>query len=321
MKSPLSLLCLAALFLYGCADDTPPLKSWYLVPGGITAAAVTDNHALLASIDHGAEWWQLKPKKLLHTFRHGNARQQNLIAVAVTRDGHLAVTADRDGIAWWDTQSGRNLASWALEGIQAVALSSDGRWALIGLPDRAVYFSLAHGKTLYAFPHDRAVKAVALDESGRFALTGGDDGQAKLWDLQDGKLLHSWKHTGKLAAVALSPRGTYAMSNALLAPIHIWKTATGKRKRRLKPRFITVTRAVFSPREGYLVTGHPSQGIKLWSLKSGKLLRHFKPARPAIWRPAASPVLALAFVGKGRYLMSATSDGTVQKWRIRRRKK
>lgn len=310
-------LTLLLILLTACGNGTSPDKSWRLAPNGITAAAVADNRALLASSETGATWWQLRPKRLLHTFRHGSTQLQNLVAVAVTKDGRLAVTADRDGIAWWDTRAGRALASWALEGIQAVALSGDGHWALIGLRDRAIYFSLRHGKTRYVFAHDRAVKAVALDEQGRFALTGSDDGTAKLWDLGSGRLRHRWSHPGKVAAVALSPRGTYAMTNALLSPIRIWKTSSGKLKRKLGPQYITVTRAVFSSGETLLFTGHPSQGVKLWSVKSGRLLRQFRPVGANFWRPTASPVLALTLARKGKYLLGATSDGSVQRWSIR----
>ncbi len=306
------------ILLYGCGNSRPPDKEWHLTDGA-TAAVVTADRALLVTADQGAALWQLRPKRLLHTFRHGSG-SQNLIAAAMTRDGRWAVTADRDGIAWWDTRAGKALASWALEGIQTITLSRDGRWALIGLQDKAVYFSLPRGKTRYAFPHDRAVKTVALDESGHFALTGGDDGVAKLWDLATGKLRHHWSHPGKVAAVALSPRGTYAMTSALFAPIRIWKTANGKLKRKLGSQYLTVTRAMFSPRESMLFTGHPSQGIRLWSVKSGRLLRRFEPARSSLWRPTASPVLALALVKKGKYLLSATSDGSVQRWSLRRKK-
>ncbi len=316
-----SLILLLTLFLVACGDANPPLKTWHLVPGGITAAAVADNHALLASIDQGAQWWQLKPKKLLHTFRHGGSEPQEMIAVAVTADGRFAVTTDRGGLAWWDTRSGRPLASWALAGIQTLTLSADGQWALIGLEDRAVYFSLRHGKTRFAFSHDRPVKTVALDRQGRLALTGSDDGTAKLWDLRTGTLRHTWKQYGKLAAVVLSPRGTYALTNPLLGPIQVWKTATGKLKRRLGPRYITVTRAAFTPKESLLATGHPSQGIKLWSLRRGKLLRQFLPRQAGLLKPTSAPVLALRFVRGSRQLLSATSDGSVQLWSIRGKKK
>lgn len=318
MKAILTLLL--TLLLSACGDANPPLKTWKLVPGGITAAAVADNHALLASIDQGAQWWQLKPKKLLHTFRHSQAKQE-MIAVAVTADGRFAVTADRNGLAWWNIRSGRPLASWTLEGIRSLALSADGQWALIGLGDRAVYFSLRHGKTRFAFPHDRTVKTVALDNQGRFALTGSDDGNAKLWDLQSGKLRRTWEQRGKVAAVALSGRGTYALTNPLLGPIQVWKTADGKLKQQLGPQYVTVTRAAFTPSEGLLATGHPSRGIRLWSLKRGKLLRQFLPRQAGILKPTSAPVLALRFVKAGKQLLSATSDGTVQLWTIRGKKK
>ena len=319
MKSPTLLILICVSLLFGCGKDSRPDKVWQLVTGGITAAALDYDHALLASIDHGAEWWQLKPQRLRHTFRHGGNQEQNLIAVAVNADGQYALTADRDGIAWWETRTGKPLASWALPEIHTVALSTDGHWALIGLGDRAIYFSLEHGKTRFAFPHERKVKTVALDWKQRLALTGGDDGLAQLWDLRTGQLIHSWKHRGKMANVTLSPKGTYAMTNALLGPIRIWKTASGKLLHELDPTFITVTKAIFSNKEGLLATGHPSHGIKLWSVKTGRLLRRFTPSQSQ-WRPTASPILALKFSRNGHFILSATSDGSVQRWRMIKKK-
>ncbi len=318
MKKLATLLLL--LLLSACSQSPKAVKTWQLSAQGLTAAAVNDNFALLATIEQGGLLWQLKPKKLRHQFRHGNSKVQAIIAVTLTDDGQYAITADREGLAWWSAKTGKPLATWILEGIQAVALSKDGRWALIGLTDKAVYLSLSTGKTRFAFPHDHKVTTVSLDKKGRFALTGGNDGQAKLWDLRNGKLIHSWEHATKLATVTLSPRGTYAMTNANLGPIRIWKTRTGKRVRQLGPKFTTATSAVFSPKEGLLAIGHPSQGIDLWHLKSGKRLRHFDPLRPDSWRPSASPVLALAFAHGSKYLLSATSDGVVQKWRIKKKK-
>lgn len=311
----LSLVLL--VLVSACNRSTEPVHSWLLVPQGVTAAALDDNTALLASIEQGAQLWQLKPKQIRRHFRHGQSPQQNMISVFLSKNRQYALTADRKGLAWWSIDQGKALKSWALDGIQKGVLSADGQWALLGLADKAVYLSLAAGKTRFVFPHDRMVKAVALDETGRYALTGGDDGMAKLWDLNDGKMIHRWQLTGKLATVALSPQGTYALTNSLLGQLKIWNTGDGKLVRTLGPRNITATAAVFSDKEGFLVTGHPSQGINLWSLKSGKQLRHFEPKRPDRWRPSASPVLALAFVDQSRQLLSATSDGAVQQWVIK----
>ena len=318
MKNLIMLFLLT--MLSACSQSSKPLKTWQLSAQGLTAAALTNNHALLATIEQGGLLWQLKPKKLLHQFRHGNTQKQALIAVALSANGHYAVTADREGLAWWSVKTGKPLASWMLENIQDVAVSKDGRWALVGLSNQAVYLSLSTGKTRFAFPHNHKVATVSLDLKGKFALTGGNDGLAKLWNLRNGKLLHAWEHATKLATVTLSPQGTYAMTNANLGPVQIWKTRTGKRLRQLGPKFITATSAAFSPKEGLLAIGHPSQGIDLWHLKSGKRLRRFDPLRPDSWRPSASPVLALAFVKRSKYLLSVTSDGTVQKWRIKKKK-
>ena len=103
-----------------------------------------------------------------------------------------------------------------------------GLCAHIGLADKAIYFSLRHGKTVFAFPHDGAVNTVALSQNGELAITGSDDQNASLWRLNNGELVHSWRHKTKIATVALSSNGKYAITNPALGQTKVWNTTTGK---------------------------------------------------------------------------------------------
>jgi WD40 repeat protein len=58
------------------------------------------------------------------------------------------------------------------------------------------------------------VYAVAFSPDGRTALTGSDDGTARLWDVAFGKLLATLRNYGDVRAVAFSPDGRTALTGS-----------------------------------------------------------------------------------------------------------
>ena len=285
-----------------------------MAPEGLFSADLTGHYALVGTTAGPAELWRLKPKSLLHSWEHTET-QNGIIQTAISADERFAVTAERDSLAWWRTSDGALLNVWSLPNINIVRLSHDGRYALIGLNDKAVYFALAYGKTLYAFPHESAVQAADLSLNGRYALTGSEDNSAKLWDLTTGKLKYDWRHQNKLATVALSGDGQYALTNAALSQTHLWEISTGKLYKDIGPKLLTLSAARFSTNGKYLATGRTSQRIDLWETKTGQLIKYWRPQKAGKWRPSAATILALAFAQNDKEIISIAANGFLQQWR------
>ena len=62
--------------------------------------------------------------------------------------------------------------------------------------------------------HTAAIRSLAVDAGGRFAVTGSDDHTVRIWSVADGKLLRTiWipvgpENVGRVYAVAISPDGS-----------------------------------------------------------------------------------------------------------------
>ncbi len=310
----LLLITLASTFV--ACDQTPkPDKTISLAANGVFSAKISENYALLGTIEGYGELWDIKGKpSLIHQWKHTD-ENNGIIATDISPSEEFAITAERDSIAWWRLSDGILLAVWGLPGINSISISSDGQFALIGLADKAVYLALQYGKTLFAFEHEDSVSATALSVSGNFALTGSEDHTAKLWDLSSGKLKYTWQHHNKLSTVALSPDDKYALTNASLSQTRLWKISNGKVHKEIGPKLITISSAEFSANNKFLLIGHTTQRIDLWKVNSGKLLTFWRPKKEENWRPTAATILSLGFATDKKKFYSMATNGFLQRWR------
>jgi WD40 repeat protein len=314
------LLITGLILLSACDRADEADKTWRLAPEGLFSAAISADgqYALLGSTSGKALLWNLKQrKKPLHAWQHKDDETGGIIAVALSPDHKYALTAERDSLAWWDTASGKTLGFWPIPEIYSLSISKDGKRALIGLRDQSFYFSLDKGTYIYTLPHTGMIYANDLSADGQYAITGSDENEVKLWSLASGKLKHAWKLSSKPYAVALSPNGKIALTNAASGATTLWKTRTGKMIHLLKPDRVTLTQATFSPNSKLLSTSRASQRIDLWKIKKGINIKHWQPKKAYSMRPSAASILALEFTHKGRRVMSVTSGGIVQRWKVK----
>ena len=307
-------IIILAFFLYACDNPPNAEKTTTLAPDGLFSATLSEHYALLGTTKGNAELWQLNPKKLIHNWQHTDDKN-GVIAVAISDAEEYALTAERDSIAWWRISDGTLLNIWSLPGITSVKLSPKGNFALIGLRDKAIYFALEYGKTLYAFAHQDTLSAIALSESGTFALTGSGDGEAKLWELATGNLKYTWQHQNKLSVVAISGDDQFALTNAELGSTQIWKTSNGKILKKIGPNLMTLSAAKYSKRGKYLLTGKTSQSIDLWRVKTGKVIKYWSTKPTDSWGVSAATILSLSFTGGEKKFYSINSKGILQRWR------
>ncbi len=156
-------------------------------------------------------------------------------------DGRRLLTASTDGTARiWDTETGAEIHCLAAHqgAVLAAAFSPDGRFAITGSEDTtARLWDAATGEPLRpeALPdaqragwflsgeepqppivlkgHTASVAAVAFSLDGRRAITGSDDGTARVWDLVTGKETLTLRgHREGVTYVAFSRDGSKILS-------------------------------------------------------------------------------------------------------------
>lgn len=301
--------------LTACDQTSKPEKTFSLAANGVFSADLSDNYALIGTVNGYGELWKIKGKpSLIHQWKHTD-EPNGIIAVDISSSEEYAITAETNSIAWWRISDGTLLSVWGLPEIHSVSLSPDGQFALIGLSDKAIYLALQYGKTLFSFAHDGRVSATELSNSGDYALTGSDDHMAKLWELSTGKLKYAWNHHNKLSTVALSHNDKYALTNGALSQTRLWKISTGKIHKEIGPKLITLSSAEFSSDHKSLIIGHTTQRIDLWKVKTGKLINFWRPKKKEIWRPTAATILALRFTPDNKKFHSIATNGYLQRWR------
>lgn len=315
----LSVIALTCSLL--ACDQTPkPEKTHLLAANGLFSASLSENYALLGTIDGYGELWNIKGKpSLIHQWKHTD-ENNGIIATDISLTEEFAITAERNSIAWWRIADGTLLSVWSLPNINSISISPDGQFALIGLADKAIYLALQYGKTLYAFAHDDSVVTTDLSNSGLYALTGSEDNTAKLWDLTTGELKYTWQHRNQLSIVALSHDDKYALTNAALSQTRLWKISNGKLHKEIGPKLITLSSAEFSNNNRFLLIGHTTQRIDLWKVNSGKLINFWRPKKEDNWRPTAATILSLKFTANDKKFYSIATNGFLQKWRNKTKK-
>ncbi len=306
-----TLTCL----LIACDQTPKPDKTIRLANNSVFSAALSENYALLGTMEGYGELWELQGKpSLIHRWKHTD-ENNGIIATDISATEEYAITAEKNSIAWWRISDGTLLSVWSLPDISSINISPDGQFALIGLADKAIYLALQYGKTLYSFTHDDRVLTTDISSSGLYAITGSEDHSAKLWDLSTGNLKYTWQHQNKLSIVALSHNDKYALTNAALSQTRLWKLSNGKLHKEIGPKLITLSSAEFSKNDKYLLVGHTTQRIDLWKVRSGKLKKFWRPKKEANWRPTAATILSLKFVSADKKFYSFASNGFLQKWR------
>lgn len=309
------VLYLLTCTLVACDQTPKPDKTILMASNGLFSAKLSENYALLGTMEGYGELWEIKGKpSLIHKWRHTD-ENSGIIATDISPTEEFAITAEKNSIAWWRMSDGILLSVWSLPEINNISISPDGQFALVGLADKAVYLSLQYGKTLYAFTHQDRVLSTDISHSGNYAITGSEDHTAKLWELTTGELKFSWQHQNKLSTVAISHDDKFALTNAALSQIRLWKLSTGKLYKKIGPKLITLSSAEFSSNNKLLLLGHTTRRIDLWNFKSGKLVKFWRPKKEANWRPTAATILSLGFTEDNKHFYSLATNGFLQKWR------
>ena len=141
-----------------------------------------------------------------------------------------------------------------------------------------------------AFSPPCSEDAGCLFGDGKYALAGGGDGIATLWEVQSGRQIQSFEgHANAISSVAFSPDGKYILTGSWDKTARLWDIQSGKTIRTFErddgpatPSSFSVdysqqiTAVAFSPNGKYLLTGVADGTTILWNVPSGAQIRTFK---------------------------------------------
>jgi WD40 repeat protein len=281
--------------------------------------------------------------------------EAKLLCLALRPDGkELALGTDDDWVELWEVgkEAPRLTLKGHRKAVRALAYSPDGKAVLsASLDGTARLWDAATGEQRVGVRgHDGPVLAVAFAPDGKSFATGGSDGTARLWDL-DGKERRTFEgHKGSVRGLAFTPDGKALLTGGADGTVKQWDPAAGGQPaQRLQVGASVMALAL--TRDGKLLFVADADGwVTRLDLPDGKSRRLSENPVELVQALAVSPdgkMLALssrldqalrlydttngkevdvldlhadwisgaAFSADGKFLATASRDGTARLWR------
>jgi WD40 repeat protein len=259
-------------------------------PAGVTCAVFSPDGKYIASSSYDAKIrvWDLSSGKLLKEL---NGHSNTAWCVAFSPDGKTIASSGEDAtIKLWDVTSGNLIRS--LQGhtltVWAVKFSPDRSKIASGSFDKTVkIWDATNGKLLKTIDgHTEAIVDVAFSHDGQQLASTSDDKTIKVWNVSNGALIRSFEVPEHIQAAAFSPDDK--------------RLLTGGRDKPAIGEFL----------QNFLGDSKLNKGVsmRLWDVQTGELLQTFEQH--------ANDVNDVSFSADGKWIASASSDKTVQVWRL-----
>jgi WD40 repeat protein len=138
------------------------------------------------------------------------------------------------------------------------------------------------------------------------------DGTVRIWDVMNGgEVVASLRHTHPVWSVAFSPDGRYLASGSYDRTIKVWDARTGSLLHNLSDPTGAVISVAFHPKNGRVLAWGSTDGtVKTAQIADGttKEIRTLHGHK--------SWVGGVAFSPDGKWIASASLDGTVKLWQV-----
>jgi len=187
--------------------------------------------------------------------------------------------------------------------VGALALSTDGRVAVCGNGSALQIWDVASGDRIRSLTTGRSrLKDVAITPDGRYAVSGADDGELRLWDIGAGVCIKSFNARGPILKVSITPDARLALiaTNGIHTKnLHLWDLENGTSTIQLDDTNPYPHLAAISV-DGRRAATDTRRQIVVWNLET---------VQQCMTLDAQGPVQDAALTLDGSRLLSATRIG------------
>jgi WD40 repeat protein len=298
--------------------------------GPIRAVAFSANgcRILSGSDDGSTRLWDVETRRTWRRFP-GRGRGGACSGVLFLPGEGQILTTSGPTLCRWDAESGLLLDRLRFRGGRSVRLSvslaSYPTHLLIGhfIPGRDHWHLFRPALTAGALPrvpptHEkvighRAVTVVSFSPDNRLAVSAGEDGDLRLWDIEGGVEVHRLSgHREAVNAVGFSHDGGLLVSTDDDGRLRFWDVRAGKLLDVLNGHVREALCVCFSPARDRLVSGGADRAARLWDVAERRELRRFEGEDGR----RIGVVHCVAFAPDGRSFATGGADHLVRLWQI-----
>lgn len=269
----------------------------------VSDVAISGDGRLAASTgDDSIHIWDLKTASLMRTI---SSPGTNFTKIAFAGNDRIlsGEWGDDPALTAWDVSTGRSITKLPghRKGIWALAVSSDGRYALSSSRDLSFRFwDISRGEMRWEEQRweglrDDVMAAAFLPDCRRILL-GFYDGSLQLWDAfteselyrLDGHRmdkaemsrfpgLAAFGHQTRslMSALAITGDGQHAISASADQTARVWVVPTGWQEMIYREHTGVVRDVAVDPRGGWVVSASEDHTLQVWQLDNGELIAKF----------------------------------------------
>lgn len=149
--------------------------------------------------------------------------------------------------------------------------------------------------------------SLLISPDGKTLISGGKDGEIKLWKLRSGELLNTLVgHASSVNCVAIASDNKILASGSSDCTIKLWNLETGELLHTLSGHANSVKSLALSPDGNLLASSSYDNSIKLWNIKTRQLIRALQGvsslASSLTFSPSRDRIILTAGLAEGRIL-------------------
>ncbi|XP_014217506.1 cilia- and flagella-associated protein 52-like [Copidosoma floridanum] len=226
----------------------------------------------------------------------------------------IFATSSKNDIRLWRLETQRELLRITVPNFVCTSIyfSYDGRMLVSAWNDGIIRaFTPQTGRLIFAIlnAHLKAVSAITLTKDGKKIVSGGCDGQVRMWEIHPEvqKLLCVLKvHRGSVTSLHINHDGTEAISSSTDGTCIIWDIERMVRKQVLMGNTMYMS-ACFSTNGVQILTCGTDRKIAYWETLDGSMIRELEGS-------GAGALNCIDVSPDGQYFVTGGNDGVVKFW-------